>query len=241
MSDNDFERVSVMNNYRVFSLIVAMFLVIFLAGCTAPQGMPSSQDAASQTTTTAAATTTTTETTEPTAYVDDGSVDHLRYPYQSRYMGVSTDFVWRQVVTKPDFEDWTKQFESEYQKSPRSGEECTLRNFLLELKIPKESAVQVLLYKEDGTPQDSPQFTREEIDILYSDDMALVNRTFKNDYALYHNGKLYTYEWLEEHSLADYEKENITIAEVKELMQGWQDNSEKQAMQNKVAALESAA
>lgn len=90
--------------------------------------------------------------------------------------------------------------------------EMTVLEYIEYFNIPKEKLVEAV------SNADFPEgwiISLSDIDIIYSGDDDLINKTFVNEYALLYNGKIYTPEWLYEHSVSDYLNEGLPIDEIK--------------------------
>ncbi len=96
---------------------------------------------------------------------------------------------------------------------------------LQELHISKEQLTELVeQINAEGRPMES--FSLEEIDVLYSGDEALINRTFKNEDALYDNGKLYTPYWLASKTAADYQAAGLSLKGLEQQVQLFQKGAE---------------
>lgn len=62
-------------------------------------------------------------------------------------------------------------------------------------------------------------YTKEVIDAVYSDDVKAINKAFVNPYAMYYDGEIYTMQWFEEHSAADFESEGIPLQEIESYLE----------------------
>lgn len=103
----------------------------------------------------------------------------------------------------------------------------------MEFDISKDQLLSVIA--EDNDP--SWTITREDVDVIYSGDMELINRTFINEYSVLHNNKIYTPEWLYEHTTAEYIEAGLSDDEVSYVMEKMKDlpfiAEAKKAIENK--------
>ena len=67
-------------------------------------------------------------------------------------------------------------------------------------------------------------FTDQEINTLFSKDVRAVKAMALNDYALMVGDKVFSAQWLLDHSVEDYQKEGISLALVKEKTQAIKDS-----------------
>ena len=81
--------------------------------------------------------------------------------------------------------------------------------FITDFSITKEEAEEALKYYLNS---DDPQIriTREEFDIIFSGDVALITKTFASEYSIVVGENIYSPEWVYFYSAEDYEKAGIT-------------------------------
>lgn len=93
---------------------------------------------------------------------------------------------------------------------------------LRELHISKERFTE---WAKEKNEEHSPvmSLTQAEIDALYSGDAALINRTFKNSYALYDSGKLYAPYWLASKTASDYQAAGLSLERLEKQVQFFKD------------------
>ncbi len=97
---------------------------------------------------------------------------------------------------------------------------------LQELHIAKEQLIEWAEQQSASEFGASEALSLEEIDALYSGDEALINRTFKNDDALYDHGKLYAPYWLASKTAADYQAAGLSLEGLEQHVQGFRDGAE---------------
>lgn len=71
--------------------------------------------------------------------------------------------------------------------------------------------IKALYQKEGWEYRDEEHLTDSEIEVLFSGDEALINKTFKNEYSLLQDGKVYSLDWLYSHSIKDYRENGISL------------------------------
>ena len=81
--------------------------------------------------------------------------------------------------------------------------------FITDFDITREEAETALKYYLDS---DDPQIriTREEFDIIFSGDVALITKTFASEYSIVIGENIYSPEWVYFHSAEDYKAAGIT-------------------------------
>lgn len=80
-------------------------------------------------------------------------------------------------------------------------EEITTYQIIKYFNIPKD--VFIDLYQ-------GVQYSNEQIDAMYSNDIMRINKAFANEYALVVNGEIFTPDWLATHTKSDYVNNGIT-------------------------------
>ncbi len=150
---------------------------------------------------------------EPFLNMESTGGDELRgyfIKYDAKFTSLDSNVL--NLVDKEECEAWINNFTL----GEREPSESNILNFVSEFNIPKEKlleAISTQYYIEGAT------LTTEDVDIIYSNDMELINQTYISDYALYYNGGIYTPEWIYTNSLEKYEEEGIPAELVDEAMQ----------------------
>ena len=70
------------------------------------------------------------------------------------------------------------------------------------------------------------QYTKQQIDAMYSDDTAKMKEAFKGAAAVYHDGELYTIFWLASHTVSDYEAVGLKSKQIEKMLteiKAWPD------------------
>lgn len=132
-------------------------------------------------------------------------------PYEFIFYGVESRFA--KLVSEKEFDQWLNQFQHVNPSAKRDPREHNILNFIKEFNIPKEDFI-----KANTVSPDNILYTQEEIEILYSNDMAAINLAFMNPDAIYSNGEIYTPEWLDNHSAKDYAKAGISENDLKRVV-----------------------
>lgn len=141
------------------------------------------------------------DASEPEVAYGGDSASEFLMEYQFEFYGYPSYFY--DIVGREKVEEWASQFESYMNPDGRNKWEMTIVNAILELEIPKD----VLLKANPGL-----MFTNEQYEAVYTKDIKKINEAFVNEYALLHNGKIYTAVTLASYTAQDYEREGITEA-----------------------------
>ena len=118
--------------------------------------------------------------------------------YVLRFENLTSDIL--ELVPRNDFTVWLNNHHEEKIASEERIPPLTVLAFVTEFDISKEQLLSVIA--EDNDP--SWTITREDVDVIYSGDMELINKTFINEYSVLHNNKIYTPEWFYEHTASEY-------------------------------------
>ncbi|MCH5200340.1 MAG: hypothetical protein J1F60_05205 [Oscillospiraceae bacterium] len=137
--------------------------------------------------------------------------------YVLRFENLTSDIL--ELVPRNDFTAWLKKHDEEKIASEERISPLTVLAFVMEFDISKEQLLSVIA--EDNDP--SWTITREDVDVIYSGDMELINKTFINEYSVLHNNKIYTPEWFYEHTTAEYIELGFTDDEVSYVMEKMKD------------------
>lgn len=115
-----------------------------------------------------------------------------------------------------EFEAWLREFNAlndlPADGTYRNRDELNIITFVREFRISRE------YFKAVSYNEFYKFYTEEVIDAVYSDDVAAINKAFANPYALYHDGKIYTFRWINEQEAADYAQEKLTAETLKEYL-----------------------
>lgn len=123
------------------------------------------------------------------------------------------------LVDHDESEEWINNYFAEVITNPEAPEK-TLKDYIEYFNIPKEKLAKAV------AEADFPEgwiITPSDVEVIYSCDENLIKETFVNEYALLYNGKIYSSEWLYEHSTEDYLKEGLTLEEITAYLLKMQD------------------
>ena len=137
--------------------------------------------------------------------------------YVLRFENLTSDIL--ELVPRNDFTAWLNNHHEEKIASEERIPPLTVLAFVMEFDISKEQLLSVIA--EDNDP--SWTITREDVDVIYSGDMELINKTFINEYSVLHNNKIYTPEWFYEHTAAEYIEAGLSDDEVSYAMEKMKD------------------
>jgi len=93
------------------------------------------------------------------------------------------------------------------------AEDVTVLSFAKRFDIPKEKLIEAV---EGADYESGWTVSPEDIEIIYSGDKELINKTFANEYALVNGENVYSAEWIYMHNPEDYLNEGLSFDEVKE-------------------------
>ena len=133
--------------------------------------------------------------------------------YVLRFENLTSDIL--ELVPRNDFTVWLNNHHEEKIASEERIPPLTVLAFVTEFDISKEQLLSVIA--EDNDP--SWTITREDVDVIYSGDMELINKTFINEYSVLHNNKIYTPEWFYEHTASEYIEAGFSDDEVLYVME----------------------
>ena len=133
--------------------------------------------------------------------------------YVLRFENLTSDIL--ELVPRDDFTAWLNKHHEEKIASEERIPPLTVLSFVMEFDISKEQLLSVIAEYNDP----SWTITREDVDVIYSGDMELINRTFINEYSVLHNNKIYTPEWFYEHTTSDYIEAGFSDDEVSYVME----------------------
>ena len=148
---------------------------------------------------------------------DEKYITHEEYKYQYPYNDEIAIFDGNliELIGGDKFDEWIYEFKSvdgfpektEY----RNWNELNIITFVREFQISRADFEKYM--------ESSDFYTKEVIDAVYSDDVKAINKAFCNPYAMYYEGEIYTMQWFEEHSAADFESEGIPLQEIESYLE----------------------
>lgn len=144
---------------------------------------------------------------EPFERADNSGGDEL-HDYYSKYV-FRFGNINSTLISLADEEEAQKWINSQLSEQDY---EFTVLDYINYFKIPKEELIKAI---SDSKFPEGWIINISDIDIIYSGNVELINKTFVNEYALLYDNKIYTPEWLYNNSIADYIKEGLPANEVK--------------------------
>lgn len=163
----------------------------------------------------------TTEKPQPPASLEtadpDMAIGGAGSPYSEPYdMTFLIESRFYNLTPAEEMQAWLAQFEKFGEPDPekRPCTEINVYNYIHELNIPREKwdEANELSLKWDETPF----YSKEIVDLLYSDNADAVYAHFANPWGLCIGKTVYTPKWLFEHNAQDYQKAGITSFMLKE-------------------------
>lgn len=127
---------------------------------------------------------------------DLGAIGGSENPYRDKYVAAMSGFLvvdgtFTKVTTYYDEAEQKEFYNVLYGYDEKKANIPLMVHLIREMSIPKDAYVAYL----DAI---CAVYTSEQIDIIYSDNDKLINKTFHSPLALYHEGKIYTvYELIE--------------------------------------------
>lgn len=116
------------------------------------------------------------------------------------------------LVDREEFNGWLNEKFNENLSDPYA-EDITVLSFAQRFDIPKEKLIEAV---ENGVFYSDWIVSPEDIEIIYSGDKELINKTFVSEYALAHGEKVYSAEWIYMHTIEGYLNEGLSLDEVTE-------------------------
>ena len=130
--------------------------------------------------------------------------DHYMNMYKENFTTLSTNLT--DLVDQDELKAWREQYRKQAQEYGAYAEQITVYAFLRDFGI---SDAQLRATNE------YPQWINDDdIEIIYSGDEDLIKRTYKDDWAILHEGRIYTPRWLFEYSIQEYENRGLPKDEV---------------------------
>lgn len=130
--------------------------------------------------------------------------DHYASMYKDGFTTLSTSLT--DIVDQDKFEEWLGSFRQAKQEFGAYAEPPTVYAFLRDFGI---SDAQLR-----ATNEYPKWINDEDIAVIYSGDEDLIKRTYKDDWAILHEGRIYTPRWLFEYNIQEYENRGLPKDEV---------------------------
>lgn len=138
---------------------------------------------------------------------ESGGVSNLRYTYplDLNFLFIESRLV--DYVGRESYHEWT---DAEYANG--TWEMVNVLTYIEHFELTKEQFLEVCyMYPEIPLYGD---ITDKVADVLFSGDIEAVLRYTKTEGAVYSNGKLFSAQWLDKHTIEDYIAEGIDFAEI---------------------------
>lgn len=139
---------------------------------------------------------------------DEGFIENYVCQYVFKFENLDSAIL--NLVDRDECNKWLSDYITESRSDPFIPDPTVL-SFVEKFNIPKEKLLDAV---SSGTYLEGWTLTDSDIDIIYSGDDELIKKTFVNEYALLYKGKIYTPEWLYEHSATDYINEGLPLDDV---------------------------
>ena len=148
-------------------------------------------------------------------------VSKINYPYKFylEFSGVDTNFNHPYGTVDEEYDEWLEE-RFNYTgtvEEPNDVMVCTVLHLVRDFNVPKEEFERV---NEKVYPLYGPTYTQQEIDALYSDDIADFYREFKNPCAILVGDKVYLPQMLEDLTMEELKELGITEDIIGEYMNG---------------------
>lgn len=136
--------------------------------------------------------------------------------YTSSYYKIGDYLI--EYVGRENFNEWTLPYyygiKNKYEALP-----FNILLFIKHFNISKEELFDAF------TREKNSFLTVEQIEALYTDDQNIIDSAFVNKCSIYHNGNIYTPDWLFTHGIEDYKKEGISLEKIKAKFDIWENRS----------------
>lgn len=132
--------------------------------------------------------------------------------YVFRFENLTSEIL--NLVSQDKYTAWINSYNEKKLESNERIPPLTILDFVNEFNISEEQLLSVIA--EDNDP--AWTITREDVDVIYSGNPKLINRTFMNEYSVLHGDKIYTPQWMYEHTAAEYAEEGLTNYDVTTMM-----------------------
>ena len=143
------------------------------------------------------------------------------------------------LADKEEISEWLDEKIKEGFSEPYT-DNINVLSFAERFDIPKEKLLEAV---EGSEYEEGWIVSPEDIEIIYSGDNELINKTFVSEYALAHGEKVYSAEWIYMHTIEGYLNEGLSLDEVTERLTKMEElpftEEAKSALSDKKAELES--
>jgi hypothetical protein len=118
-------------------------------------------------------------------------------------------YYFEKLVDEKELKEWQSHFKHINPNGTRESSEYNTYNFIVEFNIDRERFNEANTERCRMFGDALPDFTDEEVDVMYSFDKKKVYEYFVNPYAILVGEAVYTPEWLSTHTVEDYIKAGI--------------------------------
>lgn len=132
--------------------------------------------------------------------------------YVFRFENLTSEIL--DLVSRDKYTAWINSHNEKKIASKERITPLTILDFVNEFDISEEQLLSVIA--EDNDP--AWTIIREDVDVIYSGNPELINRTFMNKYSILHDDKIYTPQWMYEHTAAEYTEAGLSNYEVTSIM-----------------------
>ena len=134
--------------------------------------------------------------------IEHGSGGAVPDWYRKEYCLEYGSFSYREFEDLFDYDDYKQWRYNDEPASTDTPKLDFLQGLIAHFNIPKEKFPVGGLY------------TQEMVDALYSNDETKIKEAFVAPEAIYRNGKIYTPEWLDTHTLEEFKEVGITLEDI---------------------------
>ncbi len=211
---------------KLFCILLILALTLGLVGCA-----PANDPAESSALTAQLPSQSTVNSYTPTDYVGTNEKGEYRLEpgggdgndwFYSRYILKvnSIDSLWYNLVDSQIFDTWSADYKKQLEDGSLDMTYPYLIKFFKDMQITREQANQVIAYMEEKNLlrfEHALQFA--DLDIIFTWDAELINQTYATEYSVYANGKVYSPQWILNHTAEDYKAAGITAQQLEPKMQ----------------------
>lgn len=121
------------------------------------------------------------------------------------------------ILNLADKEERDRWFDEKFKESlfVPYPDDITVLSFVRRFDIPKEKLIEAV---ESTDLSEEWIVSPADIEIIYSEDTELINKTFASEYALVNGGEVYSAEWIYMHTPEDYRNEGLPFDRVYECL-----------------------
>jgi len=116
---------------------------------------------------------------------------------------------------EPTIDEWIYNNQLSENSSPSLMGHANLFSFIKTFNLDENTIREYLKWQNEWfIEMNQPEytlFTEEDLNIIFTLDDAKANEYFASDYSVVYGGKVYSPEWIYNHSIEDYQAENIPV------------------------------